>query len=70
MTDMLDNPATMTPLQRRHEIAAILARGVLRLARYRETPATFPSVPTAENSGEIRLNSLDERAKTSPHVRA
>ncbi len=32
MTDMLDDPAAMTPPQRRREIATILARGVLRLA--------------------------------------
>ena len=31
MTDMLDDPAEMIPPQRRREIAAILARGVLRL---------------------------------------
>jgi len=31
MPQSLDDPATMTPQQRRHEIAAILARGVLRL---------------------------------------
>ena len=31
MPDMLDDPAAMTPLQRHREIAAILARGVLRV---------------------------------------
>ena len=36
MTDMLDDPAAMTPPQRRREIAAILARGVLRLRQCRE----------------------------------
>lgn len=32
MTDMLDAPATMTPPERRREIATILAQGVLRSA--------------------------------------
>jgi len=37
MTDMLDDPAAMTPPQRRREIAAILARGVLRLSQCAQT---------------------------------
>jgi len=36
MTVMQGDPATMTPSQRRREIAAILARGVLRLRQCRE----------------------------------
>ena len=30
MTDMMDDPAAMTPPQRRREIATILARGVVQ----------------------------------------
>jgi len=31
MSDLPDDPAAMSPEQRRHEIAAILAKSVLRL---------------------------------------
>jgi len=37
MTDTLDDPAAMTPPQRRREIATILARGVRRA-----TPSPMP----------------------------
>ena len=36
MTDMLNDPAAMTPSERRREIAILLARGVLRLRQCRE----------------------------------
>ena len=45
MPHMLDDPADMTPSQRRREIGAILARGVLRL---RQCARTSPG------SGEFR----------------
>ena len=35
MRHMLDDPANMTPAERRREVAAILARGVLRLLTQR-----------------------------------
>ncbi len=70
MTDMLDDPATMTPSQRRREIAAILARGVLRLRQCREnTHGSRPS-RTAGKASESCRDCLDEGAKTSPHVPA
>ena len=70
MTDMLDDPATMTPSQRRHEIAAILARGVLRLRQCRKyTHDSRPSC-TAEKASESGQDCLDESAGTSPHVLA
>ena len=37
MCQNFDDPAAMTPDQRRREIAAILARGVLRLRSCRQT---------------------------------
>lgn len=68
MADFLDDPAVMTPQQRRREIATILAKGVLRLRQCREnSPASQPSC-TAENDSESRRDCLDDRAKTSPHV--
>lgn len=63
MTNALIDPATMSPIERRREIAAILARGVLRLrqgrpaADFREAEKDSKSAPTG----------LDERARTSPH---
>jgi hypothetical protein len=57
-------PATMTPEERRREIAALLARGVLRLRR---TPSSRP-IRTPDKSAESSLDSLDEGAKTRLHV--
>jgi len=70
MTDILDDPAAMTPPQRRQEIAAILARGVLRLRQAAQTSSGSRSSRTVENLSEQRQNGLDEGAKTSPHVPA
>jgi hypothetical protein len=70
MTDMLDDPAAMTPSQRRHQIAAILARGVLRLRQCRENTHDSRSSRTARKASESGQDCLDEGAKTSPHVPA
>lgn len=63
MPDMFEEPVAMTPLQRRREIAAILAKGVLSL-RY--------SASTLENSNEKGSVSgktcLELDAISSPHV--
>ena len=70
MTDMLDDPATMTPPQRRREIATILARGVLRLRQCRENTHDSRPSRTARKASEFGQDCLDEGAKTSPHVPA
>ena len=70
MSDMLDDPAAMTPPQRRREIAAILARGVLRLRQCREKTHDSRPSRTVEKSSESGQDCLDEGAKTSPHVHA
>ena len=70
MPDMLDDPAAMIPLQRRQEIAAILARGVLRLRQATQTSPGSRSSRTVENLSKQRQNGLDEGARTSPHVLA
>ena len=70
MTDMLDDPAVMTPSQRRREIAAILARGVLRLRQAASTSPSSGQSRTVEKASESRRDCLDEGAKTSPHVPA
>ena len=62
-------PAMLTPAQRRHQIAAILARGVLRLRQAtRRSSGSRPSC-TPENSSASVRNCLDASAETSPHVR-
>ena len=70
MPEMLDDPAKMTPQQRRQEIAAILARGVLRLRQATQTSPGSRSSRTVENLSKQRQNGLDEGAETSPHVLA
>jgi len=70
MPELPDAPATMTPQQRRQEIAAILARGVLRLRQAAQTSAGSRSSRTVENLSKQRQNGLDEGARTSPHVLA
>ena len=52
MTDMLDDPAAMSPSQRRREIATILARGVLRLRQCRENTHDSRPSRTAEKASE------------------
>lgn len=44
----LPSPAELTPVQRRREIAEILARGVLRLSVARGTPCAPPVRPGKE----------------------
>ena len=71
MADFLDDPAVMTPSQRRREIATILAKGVLRLRQCRmNSPVSQPSCTAGicQNDSESHRDYLDERAKTSPHV--
>lgn len=70
MSELLDDPATMTTQQRRHEIAAILAQGMLRLQMStRKSPGSRLS-RTTEQSTESRGNCLDEAARTGPHALA
>lgn len=70
MHHMLDDPAEMTPDQRRREIAAILARGVLCLCQCAATSLGSDESRTGEEASEFRRDCLDEGAKTSPHVPA
>ena len=68
MPETLDDPAVMTPQQRRQEIAAILARGVLRLRQAAQaSPGSRPS-RTVERVSEFPRDCLDEGAETSPHA--
>ena len=70
MEEPIADPATMTAAQRRREIAAILARGVLRLRQAAQSSPGSRSSRTPENLSKQRQNGLDEGAETSPHVLA
>lgn len=66
--DATRDPATMSPDERRREVAAILARGILRLRQSAEnTPGSCPS-RTLKKSSNLCQKALDEGAKTSVHV--
>jgi len=68
MCYMLEDPAEMTPNQRRREIAAILARGVLRLRQCAQTSPVSGESRTVEKASESGQDCLDEFATSSPHV--
>lgn len=71
MSEPLDdpqNPAAMSPQQRRREISAILARGVLRLRQTAQISPSSSTTRTAEESVKSRQNCLDVHAKARPHV--
>ena len=65
-----DDPASMTPEQRRQEVAAILARGVLRLRRcVNRPPAVLDESRTPEINFQNAENRLDNEAPIRLHVR-
>jgi hypothetical protein len=70
MPELPDDQAAMTPHERRREIAAILARGVLRLRQAAQGRPGSRSSRTPGNLAELRETGLDEGAETSPHVLA
>ncbi len=70
MEELRNDPAAMTPEQRRREIAAILARGVLRLRKTAPMPPGSRPSRASENLAEQRRNGLDEGPERSPHVLA
>jgi len=68
MNHMPTEPFELTPQERRLEVAAIFARGVLRL---RQCSPTLPRQDHASAAGispESRRDCLDEGPKTGPHV--
>ena len=56
MEEPIADPATMTPHERRQEIAAILARGVLRLRQNAQIPHGSRPSRTSENPAKQRQN--------------
>ena len=64
-----DDPASMTPEQRRQEVAAILARGVLRLRRcVNRSPAVLYENRTPKKDSQNAENQLDNPAPLRLHV--
>jgi len=59
-----DDPADMTADQRRREIAAILARGILRLHQTRQLAPKSP----ASESVDPRQKDLEVSETSRPHV--
>ena len=70
MRHMLEDPAEMTPDQRRREVAAILARGVLRLRRCVQAASDSRESCASKKVLEFGQDCLDEFATSSPHVPA
>jgi hypothetical protein len=70
MDEPFADPAAMTSHERRREIAAILARGVLRLRQAGQTCPGSCFSRTPENSAKQRQHGLDVGRRTSPHVPA
>ena len=70
MCQSFDDPAAMTPEQRRREIAAIFARGVLRLSTDPRSSPVLGESPTRQESSKSLQNCLDPSATSSPHVLA
>lgn len=71
MSELLDdpqNPATMSPQQRRSEIASILAQGVLRLREMAHISPCSCTFRTAAKSSKSREECLDVQAKPRPDV--
>ena len=64
-----DSPAHLTPDERRRQVAAILARGVLRLcSSVQLPPESADSAPAASNSSKSRQKALEVSAPPSPHA--
>jgi len=70
MCYMLEDPAEMTPNQRRREIAAILTRGVLRLRQCAQTSPVSGESRTVEKASESGQDCLDVSAAPRTHVPA
>ncbi len=68
MDESFDDPTAMTPEQRRQEMAAILARGVLRLRQARLPVSNSQSGRTAESTTKSLQNGLAKSAESRLHV--
>lgn len=63
-----DDPADLTSDQRRREIAAILARGILRLHQTRQLAPESAASEPADHSPEAPQKDLEVSDTSRPHV--
>lgn len=68
MMHSLDDPTDLTPEQRRREIAAILARGVLRLHGTRQVAPKSGESESSDDEPVRSRKGLDVCATSRPHV--
>ena len=68
MLHSLDDDSRLTPDQRRREIAAILARGILRLRRIAGTAPDSAESGPPEPAPEPAQKALELSAPSRPHV--
>lgn len=63
-----DSPAHLTPDERRRQVSAILARGVLRMGRSGRLPPHPATSAPADLPSKSRQKALEVSAPPSPHV--
>ena len=68
MMHSLDDSTNLTPEQRRQEIAAILARGILRLRGTRQVASESTESGSSDDAPERPRKGLDVSATSRPHV--
>ncbi len=68
MMHSLDDPAELSPDERRRAIAVILAKGVLRLRPARPVAAESAVSDHADHASERRQKDLEVSAPSRPHV--
>jgi hypothetical protein len=56
MSQTLNEPAELTPKERRQEVAALLARGVLRLRQCSQATPALGQVATTQKTSESHRN--------------
>ena len=64
----LDDATDMTPDQRRREVAAILARGILRLRATRQVAPESAESGSCDDAPEPPQKGLEVSAASRPHV--
>ena len=68
MPATIDDPSALTPDQRRREIAALLARGILRLGNPRQLAPESTESRLTEEALESVQNGLELSAMSRPPV--
>ena len=68
MPHSLDDPDRLTPEDRRREIAAILARGILRLHRTRQKAPESATSKPADHAPDGPHKGLEVSGTSRPHV--